>query len=266
MTGLRLSEIWIYPIKSLGGIRLSHARVMPKGLEHDRRWMLIDQQGNFITQRVHSKMALFKLSLSEKQIEIRFVNDSIYLPMNSPVSGLPIRATIWDDDVEVFEVMGEYSQWFSQRLGIDCRLVHFPEEQKRLVDEKYNRDHDQVSLADGYPFLIIGEQSLDHLNRRLAVPVPMNRFRPNFVFTGGKPFEEDQWRQFTIGKNRFVGVKPCSRCVLTTVNQLTGEKGTEPLATLATFRKQNNKIFFGQNLLAIDYDEVQEGDSIALVP
>jgi uncharacterized protein YcbX len=228
--------------------------------------MLIDQHGNFITQRIHSKMALFKLSLSGKQIIIHFGDDSIYLPVNSPVSGLPIRATIWDDGVEVFEVKGEYSQWFSQKLGIDCRLVYFQEEQKRLVDEKYNRDHDHVSLADGYPFLIIGQQSLDDLNSRLAEPVPMNRFRPNFVFTGGEPFEEDQWRKFTIGKNGFVGVKPCSRCVLTTVNQVTGEKGTEPLATLATFRKQDNEIFFGQNLLATDYDEVQEGDRIELEP
>jgi uncharacterized protein YcbX len=261
---LTLSEIWIYPIKSLGGIRLASAKVMPKGLCYDRRWMLIDAAGKFITQRVHSRMAFFKLSLSGDEFIINFKDDKIHLPVNSPVSKEPIRAIVWDDAVEVYEVAEKYNQWFSERLGINCRLVYFPEENQRLVEEKYRLDNDHVSLADGYPFLIIGQHSLDDLNSRLENPVPMNRFRPNFVFTGGQPFEEDTWRNFRIGGNRFSGVKPCSRCVLTTVNQETAEKGTEPLATLTTFRKVNNKIYFGQNLLAIDYNEIYEGDKIEL--
>jgi uncharacterized protein len=262
MDELRLSEIWIYPIKSLGGIRMPHAQVRPKGLQYDRRWMLIDDEANFITQRVHSIMAFFKLSFSGELFTIKFGEDVIQLPVNAPVSTEPVNASIWDDNVEVFEVLGEYSQWFSQRLGINCRLVYFPEQIQRYVDEKYRIDNDQVSLADGYPFLIIGQRSLDDLNSRLKIPVPMNRFRPNFVFTGGEPFEEDRLRKFTIGKSRFVGVKACSRCVLTTVNQETAEKGLEPLATLATYRRVNNKIYFGQNLLAIDCYEVYEGDKI----
>lgn len=261
---MTLSEIWIYPIKSLGGIRLASSRVMPKGLRYDRRWMLIDEAGVFITQRVHASMAFFKLSLDGEQFTISFKNDFIHLPAHAAVSSLPIRATIWDDIVNVYEVLGDYSQWFSQRLGINCRLVFFPEDNRRPVDENYKIEDDQVSLADGYPFLIIGQRSLDDLNERLKTPVPMNRFRPNFVFTGGEPFEEDNWRLFTIGNNRFVGVKPCGRCVLTTVNQETAERGMEPLATLTTFRKMNNKINFGQNLLAIDYHEIHEGDKIEL--
>jgi uncharacterized protein len=265
VNALTLSEIWIYPIKSLGGIRLVSAQVMPKGLLYDRRWMLIDQAGVFITQRIHSDMAFFKLSLSDNEFIIKFKDDYIHLPVNAPVSEVPVHATIWDDTVEVYEVSGEYSRWFSQRLGIDCRLVYFPEENKRLVDEKYRLQNDQVSLADGYPFLIIGQRSLDDLNSRLKNPVPMNRFRPNFVFTEGEPYEEDNWRNFTIGNNRFAGVKPCSRCVLTTVNQETGERGVEPLATLTSYRKINNKIYFGQNLLAKDYNEIHEGDKIKVV-
>lgn len=264
MASLTLREIWIYPIKSLGGIRLASAKVMPKGLQYDRRWMLIDEAGVFITQRIHASMAFFKLSFPDGQFEICYKGDVIQLPVNAPVSANPIMATIWDDTVEVFEVLGAYSDWFSKRLGILCRLVYFPEEHERLVDEKYRRDDDHVSLADGYPFLIIGQRSLDDLNSRLDTPVPMNRFRPNFVFTGGEPYEEDNWRTFTIGKNRFAGVKPCGRCVLTTVNQETAERGSEPLATMATFRKNNNKINFGQNLLAIDDYEVHEGDNIKL--
>ncbi len=265
MARLTLSEIWIYPIKSLGGIRLTSAKVMPKGLRYDRRWMLIDEEGVFITQRVHSTMAFFKLALSNDQFTIDYKDEQIHLPANAAVSSIPVSATIWDDTVEVFEVLGEYSHWFSLRLGINCRLVYFPEVNQRPVDEKYRIENDQVSLADGYPFLIIGQSSLDDLNSRMANPLPMNRFRPNFVFTGGIPFEEDNWRNFTIGKSRFAGVKPCGRCVLTTVNQETAERGTEPLATLATYRKANNKIYFGQNLLALACHEIYEGDNIEMV-
>ena len=264
MAPLTLSEIWIYPIKSLGGIRLSKSEVLPKGLRYDRRWMLIDDAGIFITQRAHSIMAFFKLSFSGEQFTVNFKNKFIHLPADAPVSQVPITATVWDDTIEVYEVLGEYSQWFTQRLGINCRLVHFPEENQRLVDEKYRLENDSVSLADGYPFLIIGQSSLDDLNTRLENPVPMNRFRPNFVFTGGKPFDEDHWRNFTIGKNRFVGVKPCGRCAVPTVNQETAERGAEPLATLATYRRVNNKVYFGQNLLAIDCYEIYEGDEIEL--
>jgi len=264
MATLTLSEIWIYPIKSLGGIRLSKSQVMPKGLLYDRRWMLIDEAGIFITQRAHSNMAFFKLSLAGEQFTVNFKGDYIHLPSGAPVSQVPITATIWDDTIEVHEVLGEYSRWFSQRLGMNCRLVYFPEENPRLVEEKYRIENDSVSLADGYPFLIIGQSSLDDLNARLENPVPMNRFRPNFVFTGGKPYEEDQWRNFTIGKNRFAGVKPCGRCALPTVNQETAERGAEPLATLNSYRRVDNKVYFGQNLLAIDGYEIHEGDKIEL--
>jgi uncharacterized protein len=264
MAPLTLSEIWIYPIKSLGGIRLRKSEVKPKGLLYDRRWMLIDDAGIFITQRAHSIMAFFKLSLAGDQFTVNFKGDYIHLPADAPLSQVPITATIWDDTIEVHEVLGEYSLWFSQRLGMNCRLVYFPEDNQRLVDEKYRLENNSVSLADGYPFLIIGQSSLDDLNARLENPVPMNRFRPNFVFTGGKPYEEDQWKNFTIGKNRFVGVKPCGRCGLPTVNQETGERGTEPLATLTTYRRMNNKVYFGQNLLAIDCYEIHEGDKIEL--
>jgi hypothetical protein len=171
---------------------------------------------------------------------------------------------VWDDEVIVLEVSHQASEWFSKQLGFGCKLVQFPEINPRPVDERYHINHEHVSLADGYPLLIIGQNSLNDLNSRLQSPVPMNRFRPNLVFTGGKPYEEDEWRNFSVGKNKFVGVKPCSRCVLTTINQQTGEQGKEPLATLAAYHKKENKIYFGQNVLAIDYDEIQEGDEIVV--
>lgn len=264
MATLRLTQIWIYPIKSLGGIRASTATVMGKGLQYDRRWMLVDKDGICITQRTNPEMALFTLQLMADGIKISHLTDAIFLPIHHPpVSALrPVQ--IWDDVVSAAEVSIEHSRWFSERLGLECQLVHFPEECARPVDPKYKVNDEHVSLADAYPFLIIGQSSLDDLNNRLTVPVPINRFRPNFVFTGGLPYEEDHWGNFTIGSTRFAGVKQCARCVLTTVNHETGKKGVEPLRTLATYRNFSGKIHFGQNLVALGDGTVTVGEPLLI--
>ena len=262
MTTLRLSEIWIYPIKSMGGIRLASAKVFEKGLQNDRRWMLVDEDGIFMTQRIYPSLALFKLESSTSGFKIRFMDDTIALPYHHSTLPVEIQTKIWDDEVTTFEVSEFYSHWFSGKLGKKCRLVYFPEQNRRAVDVNYQISHENVSLSDGYPLLIIGQHSLDDLNNRLEIPLPMNRFRPNLVFTGGEPYEEDSWKEFTVGNNKFVGVKPCSRCVVTTVDQNTGEKGKEPLVTLAKYRQHENKIYFGQNVLSIDHHEIHEGDEI----
>jgi len=265
MPELRLSEIWIYPVKSLGGIRIQHARILDKGIEFDRRWMLVDNQNRFLTQREYPKMALFLSTIAEREIIIHHKNNasSIRIPLH-PHQGTPEKFTIWDDVVEAAEVSTEISRWFSEHLNMSCKLVHFPEKNSRQVDKDFAQNSEHVSLADGYPFLIIGQSSLDDLNTRLHEPVTMKRFRPNFVFTGGLPYEEDQWKNLSIGENRFIGVKNCSRCILTTVNPETAEMGKEPLATLASYRNRNNKIYFGQNLLAIDHSMVHVNDVISL--
>lgn len=264
MPDLRLMEIWIYPIKSLGGLRLKSSSVLEKGLQFDRRWMLVDDVGNFMTQRTCPAMALFKLALGKDHFIIYHDGQSIQLSFAHAVIGLPIETKVFDDPVSVYEVSEVCSNWFSERLNRKCKLVSFPEENKRPVDTQYQIHGEQVSLADAYPFLIVGEASLADLNRRLKEPLPMNRFRPNFVFSGGEAFEEDAWNNFTIGKNRFVGVKPSSRCVVTTVNQETSEKGIEPLATLSTYRKRGGNVYFGQNVIAIDHEKIFEGDKIIL--
>lgn len=248
----------------MGGLRVASAKVMEKGLQHDRRWMLIDNENNFMTQRVHHQMALFRLSFQPHGFLVTHQTESIILPFKSALLPLAIHSKVWDDAVTVYEVSKELSNWFSERMRLSCRLVQFPEDHPRPVDERYRVGDAQVSLADGYPFLVIGQSSLDDLNKRLTEKLPMDRFRPNLVFTGGNPYEEDLWRNFSIGKNRFVGVKPCSRCVLTTINQQTGIAGKEPLPTLATYRKNDNKIYFGQNAIAIDYDEIFEGNEVTL--
>ncbi|MEJ1238893.1 MOSC N-terminal beta barrel domain-containing protein [Chryseolinea sp. T2] len=262
---LTLSEIRIYPIKSLSGISKTQSRLLPKGLEHDRRWMLVDESGMFMTQRVHTSMALFHMQESAEGFVVSREGESIVLPyVQSEPSGA-FEVQIWDDRVWAFEVNPAFSSWFTRKLGIICRLVAFPEQNARQIDPSYAAAGENVSLADAYPLMIIGESSLADLNSKLRDPLPMTRFRPNLVFSGGAPFEEDTWKEFTIGENAFTGVKRCARCVLTTIDPLTGQKGAEPLKTLATYRKANNKIYFGQNVIARTTHEIKIGDKINLI-
>ncbi len=264
MTKRILSEIWIYPVKSLGGIRLKSSTVMEKGLRDDRRWMLVDESGKFLTQRFLPKMALFNLSKVDRGYKVQFGDESILLPP-MPDRGTTRKARIWTDEVEVIAAETDVSNWFADRLGIACHLVAFPEKNTRPVDPQYRLANESVSLADGYPILIIGRKSLDDLNARMESPVGMNRFRPNLIFSGGEAYEEDQWRTFRVGTSTLVGVKPCGRCVLTTVDPATGVMGKEPLLTLSRYRKQNEKINFGQNVIPTRFGEISEGDEIHLL-
>ena len=264
MREIKLTQIWLYPIKSLGGISLLNAQVLGKGLRFDRRRMLVDEDNTAITQRAHPKMALFKTSISNEQLYVKFGEDSLKISLKEQDLSRPMDVTIWNDKVKAFEVGSIQSGWFSEMLGFRCKLVFFPEENERPVDQRYHVNNEDVSLADAYPFMIIGQSSLDDLNSKLQEPIPMNRFRPNFVFEGGEPYEEDQWRNFSIGDVRFVGVKRCDRCIMPTINQDTAEKGMEPLKTLASYRKRDNKIYFGQNLVALDENVVNVGDRIIL--
>lgn len=268
---LYLSEIFIYPIKSLGGISLKRAIVEEKGLQFDRRMMLVDKNGIFMTQRDFPQMALLKTKIVDNNLEVTHSssNHSIILPLNSDnnTKSDRIKVIIWDDECEALIVSKEADEFFSEMIGTKCRLVYMPESEKRIVDpkRKYVLDNHIVSFADGYPFLIIGQSSLDELNRRLETPLPMNRFRPNFVFAGGDPFEEDDWKDFMIGEIKFRAVKPCARCVITTTDQQTAERSNEPLRTLATFRRKENKALFGMNLVAYNFGEVKVGDKIILL-
>lgn len=264
MSERKISQIWIYPIKSLGGISLQSAKVFPKGLEFDRRWMLVDTDGQFLTQRVHSNMALFNSSFINGQLNVNFQGNSISIPANHASDKL-FTAHIWDDTVSVAEVSKEHSRWFSDHLGIECRLVQFPEENPRIVDPEYVPNEEHVSLADAYPFLIIGQSSMDDLNKRIGHPLSIKRFRPNFVFTGGEAYEEDNWKDISIGSTQFIGVKPCGRCALPNVDPETAEKGLEPLRTLSTYRRFGTKVNFGQNLITTgNNNDVRVGDLVTL--
>lgn len=259
---LTLTGIRYYPIKSLAGITRTRATVLAKGLEYDRRWMLVDENGVFMTQRVHGEMALFGVEESREGFVVTFDGDAITLPYEQGEANYPFDVQIWDDRVKAFEVNPAFSSWFSEKLGMSCRLVAFPESNPRQIEVPFAAPGENVSLADAFPLLLIGESSLEDLNARLKEPLGMNRFRPNLVFSGGAPYEEDTWRDFSISGKQFRGTKRCARCVLTTINPLTGQKGAEPLKTLATYRRENNKIYFGQNVIARSLDEIKVGDTI----
>ena len=268
---LELSEIWIYPVKSLGGISLQEAHVTDRGLELDRRWLLVDESGRFLSQREYSELALFRPEIMGDFLRIthRVHLEFIDIPLRPVFSGASskIEVAVWEDTIEAFEVNPKTSEWFSKLLGFSVRLVYMPDESERKLDPDYAITGDEItSFSDAYPFLIIGQASLDDLNGRLEVKVPMNRFRPNFVFTNGEAFEEDNWRDFKIGNVPFVGVKPCDRCVMTTVDQEKGVvSGKDPLKTLAKYRNFGNKVLFGQNLIGLGLGTVRVGDSVRIL-
>jgi len=206
MNNLTLSHIYIYPIKSLGGISLQSAKVEERGLQHDRRWMLVDKNGMFLTQREHPQMALLQVTIKDELLEVMHkvkTMSTLQIPITNLKNGSHMVVNIWDDVVIAKNVSRDADLWFSEALNLDCHLVYMDKNADRVIDRKYVDEPRQVSFADAYPFLIIGQESLNELNRRLKAPLPMNRFRPNFVFSGGEPFIEDKWKDFTIGDLKF---------------------------------------------------------------
>ncbi len=261
---LQISGLYIYPIKSLPGIAVSEAMVTAKGFEHDRRWMLVDENNLFISQREAPQMTQLLVTIEYDGLHIKhkLKGNSITIPFDPPSPDQRRTVTIWDDTCEARYVSREADEWFTAMLEINCQLVYMPDDSMRIVDQRYASDDMVTSFADAYPFMMIGQASLDDLNSRLAESLPMDRFRPNIVFTGGGPFEEDLLADFTIRNIHFYGVKLCARCVITTIDQDSGAKGKEPLKTLASYRAKNNKIYFGQNLVHIGDGVIAVGDQI----
>jgi uncharacterized protein YcbX len=263
---MRLSALYIHPVKSLAGIAVQSFRLTDRGPEHDRRWMLVDASGRVLTQRVHPRMALLTTVIRTDRLIIRdrrHSDDGVDVPLR-PSEGEALRVGIWDDECEAIHPSPEASEGLSKRLGVPVRLVYMPDGSRRPVDPDFARQGEITSFSDGYPLLIIGQSSLDDLNARLDGPVAMERFRPNLVFSGGAPYSEDGLRRFTISGIRFQGVKPCARCVLTTVDPLTAATGPEPLRTLSTYRTRGGKVLFGMNLLHEGDGVLRVGDALVI--
>jgi uncharacterized protein YcbX len=263
---LEVSELFIYPIKSLGGISVASAKITDRGFQYDRRWMLVDSDYCFLTQREFPQMALLQVQLSDAGLKVQHkINreQTVHIPMPAEINETT-RVQVWSDHCKAEFVSSELDEWFSDMLSLKCRLVYMPDSSKRRVDTRYASHNELTSFSDGYPFLIIGRSSLDDLNSRLSEPLPVNRFRPNIVFTGAEPFHEDVMKHFSINDIQFYGVKLCARCVITTINQDNAVQAKEPLKTLSAYRQKNNKIYFGQNLLHDGKGEIYVGDLITI--
>jgi len=248
---MKLSEIRVYPIKSLSGIFLDNAKIDKQGIENDRLLMLVDDSGRFITQRKYPQLALINTQINDHGVSLSApyfpnlsINSSSFLFKKIPV-------TVWGDECSAFVASTVVNEWFSKYLGSPVRLVKYDINEPRKIDPDYSNDGDIVSFADGFPLLVISQASLDDLNSRLDNSVSMTHFRPNIVIDGCDAYSEDQWKKIRIGDVEFDLVKKCSRCILTTINPNTGvkDKNREPLETLSQYRKSGRDIFFGMNLI-----------------
>ncbi|WP_428353352.1 MOSC domain-containing protein [Methyloprofundus sp.] len=261
----RLSEIYIYPIKSLAGIKVDHWEVSRTGLKYDRKWMLVDDQQQFLSQRSLPKMALLKTQIIGQQLIISAPDRAdLVLILEPPTTMLSREVTVWDDKCLAHEVNQSASQWFSDFLQFPCTLVYQPDENIRTVDQKYALADDQTSFSDGFPFLIVSDASLALLNQQMALSLSMRRFRPNLVMTDCSAYAEDKWRKISIGEIDFRLPKPCSRCSVPQIDPDTALIDKEPLRTLAQTRKWNNKVFFGQNALHDGLGILQTGDAVVV--
>ena len=267
MKKIYICSLYIYPVKSVSGIAVDEAVAEEKGFRHDRRWMLIDDQNRFITQRKFHDLALVDASIEEGSIRLsyrKWPESHAEAPLET-THGKLIKSHIWHDEVEVLWPGLSADEWFSKILKIPCKLVFMPHDAKRQIDTDWVSEPMNTSLSDGYPYLITNEASLNDLNQKSGTELTMRRFRPNIVVSGAAPFAEDKWKRIRIGEAVFRIIKPCARCVVTTIDPETGQKGREPLKTLSTYRKEGHKILFGQNTILEKGGMVRAGDKIELL-
>lgn len=253
MTALTLSGLHLYPVKSAAGIAVNEAQMTPRGLQYDRRWMVVDAQGKFMTQRRFPRMALIGVAIADQlQITAPGMPD-LSVPLTAD-SSERVKVDVWGDSCEAIALPSRIKQWFTQFIGIDCQLVYMPDSSHRPTDHGKFGSENWVSFADAYPYLLISEASLAGLNRKLSErqksPVPMSRFRPNLVIKGDiAPHAEDSWQQIQIGEAVFDLPKLCARCSIPNVDLQTGNRTSEPSQTLATYRAWDRGIWFGQNCI-----------------
>jgi len=256
-----VKEIYIYPIKSLAGISCQEALAEEMGFENDRRWMLIDADNQMITQREHRIMSQFYPQISGKKISITFQDQKHEFFIDEHLDN-SIEVNVWDDKSEVIEVNASTSKWFSEHLGFECKLVKIIKNGDRKHESSKLKETFNVSLADGYPYLMIGSQSLDFLNEKLTDKITVLRFRPNLVISTETPHEEDDFTTFKIGEVNFKNIKTCERCIMVNNDPDNGKLKKEPLKTLSKYRVVNNSVLFGTNVVSLNSGIISVGDEI----
>ncbi len=269
---MRVTRLFIYPVKSLRGFAVNTAEVDALGFVGDRRFLLIDANGQFLTQRTLPRMALIETALTARDLVLRAPHGgSCSVPLRAAAPAEIISVSIWKSSGLLAEDCGvEVAVWLSDFLRTPVRLVRIGEKFRRdMTKPGKSRPGDVVNFADGYPFMILSEASLADLNDRLDEPLPIDRFRPSFLVSGCDAFAEDTWQRFRVGNVQFRTAGPCARCIITTTNQQTAERGKEPLRTLAMYRRAPDDptdVIFGQNLIhETKSGTVRVGDELNLL-
>ena len=261
MADIRVDYLNIFPVKALAALPIEESRVSGLGLELDRRWMLVDENGKFYSQREFPILGQCAVSIAGDAIHIETGGDATELP-KSVSDGPSKQVQIWNDTVEAIEGPPEATVWFTDLIGKSCTPVYLADEVARRVNPHFAPRPAFTSFTDGFPILVANQASLDELNERIggADPLPMSRFRPNIVVSSTVPFDEDAWGRVEIGSAEIEGVKPCSRCVVTTIDAETAKMGKEPLKTLATFRKFGSSVYFAENFVVNRPGFIRVGD------
>ncbi len=267
MKKVRVVELNRYPVKSLAGNPLSSASIEEKGISFDRNWLVTLPSGKFLTQREIPKMALVKTAVSDSgdlTLSADGRNDVKVRHVNHPEDMDFKRVTVWRDECYAIDEGEDVAAWLSEFLETKCRLVKMKDGFKRPILDNGKEFDGSVRFQDQYPLLVISTASLQDLNDRLETPLPMNRFRPNIVIEGCAPFEEDEFKTLTSSSGVVISsAKSCARCVITTTDQKTTERGVEPLKTLATYRGSEHGVLFGQNYIVNQSGNLKVGDELA---
>jgi len=260
-----VTELTIYPVKSCKGMSLERMSIGKKGPNMDRRWMVVDESGIFISQRTSPKLAMVHTALDERFL---FLSVPAKMPFMLALNtkGKKVLATIWKTTCMAYDMGDEVAAWLSDFIGKSCRLVFLPDESRRAVQEKYDPEQKhEMGFQDRLPLLVISEASLNDLTQRFGEKIRMNRFRPNIVVKTEKPYEEDTWKRIQIGDLTFRHVMPCIRCIIPAIDQETTEKNPSLLQTLGEFRKNEEGIVFGQLLIHEKIGSISCGDAISIV-
>jgi uncharacterized protein len=262
---LTVHSLHIYPIKSCRGIDLPSAELVATGFKFDRHWMLVDEQGEFLSQRKLPQMAGISCTLNQHSLLVNAEGQTeLEIPLEQTPAGFQI-VKIWNDECNAAVVSEEASSWFSKVLKLPCQLVYMPESEKRQVDPRYAEPNQIVGFADGFPLLIVSRSSIDVLNEKLEQKVSIDRFRPNIVIDGCPAHAEDDWYKIEINNIEIQLAKPCSRCVIPSIDQQSSEKHPTILKALASYRRSENKVFFGQNGLHNQNGVISIGQSVQLI-
>ena len=269
MSTYKISRLFTYPIKSLRGIELAASPINRRGLQWDRRWMLVDETGQFFTQRTVPQMTLLQPRIEGNQLMIQSLNTDLpTLSVALSFDGLEdIEVTVWKDTLMARTVSPVADRWFSEALERPCRLVVMPDQAERPTKGTTTSAQQWNSFSDAYPLLILGEAAFNHLNGQLESSIQIQRFRPNIVFSGGTPHDEDRWHHFKIGQALFESGGPCARCAVPNIDPETGKSSLEPTKTLVTYRYKDREILFGLNAMpkAAAPDKIRLGDSIQVL-